>query len=104
MWSPTQSLILDGLTSFDVDILTPDLARRVLGSAVIGVVVDQLAEAGWQEVEDLECSIGMDMADARDIVDLLASSQIPAQRGRRRTPSRTGHRGPCGAGKYYLLQ
>lgn len=93
-----------GLTSFDVDILTPDLARRVLGSAVVGVVVDQLAEAGWQEVEDLEGSIGVDVADARDIVDLLAGCQIPAQRGRRSAPSRTGHRGPCGAGKYYLLQ
>lgn len=87
-----------------MDILTPDLARRVLGSAVVRVVVDQLAEAGWQKVEDLEGSIWVDVADARDIVDLLAGRQIPAQRGRRCTPSRTGHRGPCGAGKNYLLQ
>lgn len=95
---------LFGLTGFNMDILTPYLARRVFGSAIVGVVVDQLAEAGWQEVEDLEGSIRVDMADARDIVDLLAGSQIPAQRGRRCTPSGTGHRGPCGAGKYYLLQ
>lgn len=74
-----------------MDILTPNLARRVLGSAVVRVVVDQLAEAGWQEVEDLEGSIGVDVADAWDIVDLLAGSQIPAQRGRRCTTSRTGH-------------
>lgn len=74
-----------------MDILTPNLARRVLGSAVVRVVVYQLAEAGWQEVEDLEGSIGVDVADARDIVDLLAGSQIPPQRGRWRTPSRTGH-------------
>lgn len=87
-----------------MDILTPNLARRVLGSAVVRVVVDQLAEAGRQEVEDLEGSIGVDVADARDIVDLLAGRQIPAQRGRRGATSRTGHRGPCGAGKYYLLQ
>jgi len=93
-----------GLTSFDVDILTPNLARGVLGSAVVCVVVDQLAEAGRQEVKDLEGSIGVDMADARDIVDLLAGRQIPAQRGRRHATSRTGHRDPCGAGKYYLLQ
>lgn len=96
--------LLYGLTSFDVDILTPDFARGVLGSAVVRVVVDQLAEAGWQEVEDLEGSIGVDVADARDIVNLLAGRQIPAQRGGRRATSRTGHRGPCGAGKYYLLQ
>lgn len=79
------------LTGFDVDILTPDLARRVLGSAVVCVVVDQLAEAGWQEVEDLEGSIRVDVADTGDIIDLLAGSQIPAQRGRRCTTSRTGH-------------
>lgn len=87
-----------------MDILTPNLARRVLGSAVVRVVMDQLAKAGWQEVKDLEGSIGVNVTDAGDIVDLLAGSQIPPQRGRRRTPSRTGHRGPCGAGKYYLLQ
>lgn len=83
--------LLSMLTSFDVDILTPDLARRILSSAVVRVVVDQLAEAGWQEVEDLQGSIRMDVADARDIVDLLAGRQIPAQRGRRGSPSRTGH-------------
>lgn len=93
-----------GLTSFDVDILTPNLAREILGSAVVSVIMDQLAETRWQEVEDLEGSILVDVADAGYIVDLLASRQIPAQRGRWRTPSRTGHRGPCGAGKYYLLQ
>lgn len=87
-----------------MDILTPNLARRVFGSAVVRVVMDQLAKAGWQEVKDLEGSIGVNVTDAGDIVDLLAGSQIPPQRGRRRTPSRTGHRGPCGAGKYYLLQ
>lgn len=87
-----------------MDILTADLAGRVLGGAVVGVVVDQLAVAGRQEVEDLQRSIGVDVADPRDIVDLLASGQIPAQRGRGRSPSGTGHRGPCGAGKYYLLQ
>lgn len=87
-----------------MDILTPDLARGVLGSAVVRVVMDQLAEAGWQEVEDLEGSVGVDVPDAWDIVDLLAGRQIPAQRGRRGATSRTGHGGPCGAGKYYLLQ
>lgn len=92
------------LTSFDVDILAPNLARRVFCSAVVCVVMDQLAEAGRQEVEDLEGSVWVDMADAWDVVDLLAGRQIPAQRGGRRAPSRTGHRGPCGAGKYYLLQ
>lgn len=92
------------LTSFDVDILTPDLARGVLGSAVVRVVVDQLAVAGRQEVEDLQGSVRVDVADPWDIVDLLASGQIPAERGRGRSPSGTGHRGPCGAGKYYLLQ
>lgn len=92
------------LTSFDVDILTPDLARRVLGSAVVRVVMDQLAVAGWQEVEDLQGPVRVNMADPRDIVDLLASGQIPAERGRGCSPSGTGHRGPCGAGKYYLLQ
>ncbi len=84
-------MVLRGLTSFDVDILTPNLARGVLGSAVVRVVMNQLAEAGWQEVEDLEGSIWVDMADAWDIVDLLTSRQIPAQRGRRGAPSRTGH-------------
>lgn len=98
------SSLTSKLTSFDVDILTPDLARRVLGSAVVRVVMDQLAEAGWQEVEDLESSIWVDVTDARDIVDLLAGSEVPAQRGWRHTPSRTGNRSPCGAGKYYLLQ
>lgn len=96
--------LLGGLTGFDVDILTPYLAGGVLGSAVVRVVMDQLAEARWQEVEDLQGSVGVDVADARDIIDLLAGRQIPAQRGRRCSPSRTGHRGPCGAGKYYLLQ
>lgn len=91
------------LTSFDVDILTPDLARRVLGSTVVCVVVDQLAIAGWQEVEDLQGPVRVNVADPRDIVDLLASGQIPAERGRGCSPSGTGHRGPCGAGKYYLL-
>lgn len=66
------------LTSFDVDILTPYLARRVLGSAVVCVVVDQLTVAGWQEVEDLQGSVGVDMADPRDIIYLLAGCQIPA--------------------------
>lgn len=74
----TPATLSVGLTSFDVDILTPDLAGGVLGSAVVRVVVDQLAEAGWQEVEDLEGSIGVDVADAGDIVDLLAGRQIPA--------------------------
>lgn len=92
------------LTSFDVDILAPDLSGRVLGSAVVRVVVDQLTEAGRQEVKDLEGSVLVNVANARDIVDLLAGRQIPAQRGRRSAPSRTGHGGPCGAGKYYLLQ
>lgn len=87
-----------------MDILTPYFARGVLGSAVVRVVVDQLAEAGRQEVEDLQGPVGVDVADARHIVDLLAGRQIPAQRGGRRSPGRTGHRGPCGAGKDYLLQ
>lgn len=87
-----------------MDILTPDFARGVLGGAVVRVVMDQLAEAGRQEVEDLQRSVGVDVSDARHIVDLLAGGQVPAQRGRRRSPSWTGHRGPCGAGKYYLLQ
>lgn len=87
-----------------MDILTPDLARRVLGSAVVRVVVDQLAVAGWQEVEDLQGPVRVNVADPRDIVDLLASGQIPAERGRGCSPSGTGHRRPCGAGKYYLLQ
>lgn len=92
------------LTSFDVDILTPDLARRVLSSAIVRVVVDQLAVAGWQEVEDLQGPVRVNVADPWDIVDLLASGQIPAEGGRGCSPSRTGHGGPCGAGKYYLLQ
>lgn len=92
------------LTGFDVHILTPDFARGVLGGAVVRVVMDQLAEAGRQEVEDLQRSVGVDVSDARHIVDLLAGGQVPAQRGGRRSPSWTGHRGPCGAGKYYLLQ
>lgn len=87
-----------------MDILTPYFARGVLGGAVVSVVVDQLAEAGRQEVEDLQGPVGVDVADARHIVDLLAGRQIPAQRGGRRSPGRTGHRGPCGAGKDYLLQ
>lgn len=87
-----------------MDILTPDLAGGVLGGAVVGVVVDQLAVAGWQEVEDLQGSVGVDVADPRDIVDLLAGGQVPAERGGGRSPGGTGHRGPCGAGEYYLLQ
>ena len=87
-----------------MDILAADLARGVLGSAVVGVVVDQLAEAGRQEVEDLQRAVGVDMADAGHVVDLLARGQVPAQRGGGRPGGRTGHRGPCGAGKDYLLK
>lgn len=66
--------------------------------------MDQLAVAGRQEVEDLQGSVGVHVADPRDIVDLLPGGQVPAERGRWRSPGGAGHRGPCGAGKYYLLQ
>ena len=91
------------LTSLDVDILTADPPRGVLGRAVVAVVVDELGEAGRGDVEDLERAVGVHMADPRHVVDLLAGGQVPAQGDGRRAGGETGHRGPCGAGEHYLL-
>lgn len=86
-----------------MDILAPDFPWGVLRCAIVGVVMDEVAEAGGVEVEDLEGAIGVHVADPGDIVDLLSGGQVPAQRGGGHTRGGTGHRGPCGAGKHYLL-
>lgn len=66
--------------------------------------MDQLTKAGGEEVKDLESAIGVHVADPGHIVDLLSGGQVPAQRGGGHPCSGTGHQGPCGAGKHYLLQ
>lgn len=41
--------------------------------------MDEFAEAGRRDVEDLEGAVGVHMADTWHIVDLLAGRQVPAQ-------------------------
>lgn len=87
-----------------MNILAPNLPWGILRSAIVRVVVDERAEAGGQEVEDLEGAILVHVADPWDIVDLFPGGEVPAQRDRRRRRGRTGNQRPCGAGKHYLLQ
>lgn len=41
--------------------------------------MDELAEARRGDVEDLKGAIGMHMANPWHVIDLLASSKVPAQ-------------------------
>lgn len=41
--------------------------------------MDELAEAGRGDVEDLKGAIGVHMANPWHIIDLLASGEVPAQ-------------------------
>lgn len=100
---PFHNDCVEKLTSLNVNILAPDSSWGVLRCAIVGVVVDEFAEAGRGDVEDLKGAIGVHMADPWHIVDLLAGGQVPAQRDRGHTCGGTGHRCPCGAGKHYLL-
>lgn len=92
------------LTGLNVNILAPYFPWGVLGCAIVRVVVDELAEARGEEVEDLERAILVHVAYSWDIVDLLPGGEVPAQRGRWSRRGRTGNQRPCGAGKHYLLQ
>lgn len=67
------------LTCFNADAGAADLASLVLCSAEVVIVVDEAIEGRWREGVELQSAIGMDMADVGDIVDVVASSQVPAE-------------------------
>lgn len=67
------------LTCFDTDARAADLASLVLCSAEVVVVMDEAVEGRWREGVELQRAIGMDMADVGHIVDVVASSQVPAE-------------------------
>lgn len=67
------------LTCFDSDAGAANLASLVLCSAEVVIVMDEAVEGRWREGVELQRAIGMDMADVGHVVDVVASSQVPAE-------------------------
>lgn len=69
------------LTGLNADAGAADLAGLVLSGAEVVIVVNEAVEGGGGEGVELQRPVGVDMADVRDVVDVVAGGQVPAQDG-----------------------
>lgn len=92
------------LTCFDVDAGATNLARLVLSSAEVLVVVDNAVIGRGGERVELKGAVGMHVADMGHVVNVVSSSQVPAQDGMGGAARRAGQGHPHRAREGHPLQ
>ncbi len=81
-----------------------NLARLVLSSAEVLVVVDNAVIGGGGERVELEGAVGMHVADMGHVVNVVSGGQVPAQDGMGGAARRAGQGHPHRAGEGHPLQ
>lgn len=65
--------------------------------------MDKAIEGRWREWVELQCPVGVDVADVWDIIDVIPSGQVPAEGGTGGACCRAGDHHPNSAGEGHLL-
>lgn len=97
-------MVCPKLTCFNVDAGTSDLARLILSSAEVLVVVDDAVIGRGGERVELEGAVGMHVADMGHVVNVVSGGQVPAQDGVGDTARGAGQGHPHRAGEGHSLQ
>lgn len=82
------------LTCFDVDAGAANLARLVLSSAEVLVVMYDAVVGGGGERVELKRAVGVHMADVGHIVNVVSGGQVPAKDGMGGAARRAGQGHP----------
>lgn len=98
------SFFYPALTCFDVDTGASDLARLVLSSAEVLVVMDDAVVGGGGERVELKGAVGVHVADVGHVVNVVSSGQVPAQDGMGGAARGAGQGHPHRAGEGHPLQ
>lgn len=97
-WGPcvggSDSPMLLTLTCFDVDAGAANLARLVLSSAEVLVVMYDAVVGGGGEGVELKRAVGVHMADVGHIVNVVSGGQVPAKDGMGGAARRAGQGHP----------
>lgn len=82
------------LTCFDVDAGAANLARLVLSSAEVLIVMYNAVIGGGGEGVELKSAVGVHMADVGHVVNVVSGGQVPAKDGMGGAARRAGQGHP----------